>query len=147
MKIEEYADKHQHYLSGEINNKDIKKLIKDANNDKFVDIGCGDGSLLYGIHKLGYVTNFKEIWAVDLSENRLRSVKNISDNIKTVQDDAQFLNNLPDNYFNLVISTQVIEHVKDDNEMARSLFRVTAEKGTVYIDTVFKKKWAWYFYK
>jgi 2-polyprenyl-3-methyl-5-hydroxy-6-metoxy-1,4-benzoquinol methylase len=97
-----------------------------------IDVGCGDGSLLYSLQKLGYLDHFNEIWAVDLSENRLSSVKIISEEIKTVQDNAQYLTNIPDNHFDLVISTQVIEHVNDDGEMIKSLSRICSRGGNLF---------------
>ncbi len=145
MQIEEYATKHPHYWSGDFTNPELDFLLKNNSFQNVIDIGCGDGSLLYSLQKLGYLDHFNEIWAVDLSENRLSSVKMISEKIKTVQDNAQCLTNIPDNHFDLVISTQVIEHVNDDGEMIKSLSRICSR--VIYLDTIFKKPYAWYFYK
>ena len=146
MNIEEYAKKHKHYLKDQMP-EEVDRLFRDNSFSRFIDIGCGGGLILYSIYIRGYDKKLKEIWGVDLSSERLKGIKDISEEIKTVQDDAQTLINIPDNYFDIVVSTQVIEHVPDDAAMLNSLCRITAEKGIIYIDTVFKKKWAWYFYK
>lgn len=147
MDFEKYSLKHRHYWSGELSNRELKLLLDNNSFSSVIDIGCGDGALLYSLLKSGYLDHFSEVWAVDLSEDRLISVKKISEKIKTVFDDAQKLINIPNNHFELVISTQVIEHVKDDGEMIRSLSRVCKKEGMVYLDTVFKKSYGWYFYK
>lgn len=146
MNIEEYAKKHKHYLKDQMPDE-LDFLIKNNDFDKFIDIGCGGGLILYSMYKRGYNNKFREIWGVDLSAERLKGIKEISDEIKTVQDDAQTLANIPSDNFDLTVSTQVIEHVPDDGKMIDSLYRITKKGGFIYIDTVFKKKWAWYFYK
>ncbi|HAQ62490.1 TPA: hypothetical protein DCR49_10935 [Candidatus Delongbacteria bacterium] len=146
MNIEEYAKKHKHYLKDQMPDE-LDKLFRDNSFSRFIDIGCGGGLILYSLYKRGYDKKLKEIWGVDLSSERLKGISSISADIKTVQDDAQTLVNVPDNYFDIVVSTQVIEHVPDDGAMINSLSRITAQNGIIYIDTVFKKKWAWYFYK
>jgi ubiquinone/menaquinone biosynthesis C-methylase UbiE len=73
--------------------------------------------------------------------------KKINGKIKTVQDDAQKLTSIPDDYFDLVVSTQVIEHVDDDGAMLKSLHRFCKKGGIIYLDTVFKKPYARYFHK
>jgi len=41
----------------------------------------------------------------------------------------------------------VIEHVHNDEEMVREIRRVLAPNGIVYLSTVFKKWYGWYFYR
>jgi ubiquinone/menaquinone biosynthesis C-methylase UbiE len=146
MNIEEYAKKHKHYLKDQMPDE-LDMLFKNNTFDKVIDLGCGGGLILYSIYKREYNKKIKEIWGVDLSAERLKGIKEISDEIKTVQDDAQTLENIPSDNFDLTVSTQVIEHVPDDGKMIDSLYRITKKGGFIYIDTVFKKKWAWYFYK
>jgi ubiquinone/menaquinone biosynthesis C-methylase UbiE len=147
MDIEEYADKHIHYFSKKLENIELELIITKNNFNNFIDIGSGDGSLLYSMKFNNMIENFNEVWAVDLSQKRLEIVKEISRNIKTIVDDAQTLAHIPDNYFDLIVSRQVIEHVKDDGKMINSLYRICTKGGIVYLDTVFKKKYAIYFYR
>ncbi|HXK50073.1 MAG TPA: methyltransferase domain-containing protein [Clostridiales bacterium] len=146
MNIEEYAKKHKHLLLDQIP-EELDMIIRYNNFGKIIDVGCGGGLFLYSLYKREYNSKFKEIWGVDLSEERLKGINDISPEIKVVQDDAQILENVPDNYFDIVVSTQVIEHVPDDGHMLEALYKISKSEALIYIDTVFKKSWAWYFYK
>ena len=146
MNIEEYAKKHKHLLLDQIPDE-LDLIIRNNIFTNIIDVGCGGGLFLYSLFKREYEKGFEEIWGVDLSEQRLESVSRISDKIKTVKDDAQILVNIPENHFDIVVSTQVIEHVPDDQKMLEALYRISKANAVIYIDTVFKKKWAWYFYK
>jgi 2-polyprenyl-3-methyl-5-hydroxy-6-metoxy-1,4-benzoquinol methylase len=52
-----------------------------------------------------------------------------------------------DSSVDVVISTQVIEHVDDDAKMAREMYRIASPNATVYVATIFKKWYGWYFYR
>ncbi len=146
MNIEEYAKKHKHILLDQIPDE-LDFIIRNNSFKKIIDVGCGGGLFLYSLFKRNYEEKFEEIWGIDLSEKRLESVQEISEKIKTVKADAQVLENVPDDNFDLVVSTQVIEHVSDDKDMLDALYRVSKKRAVIYLDTVYKKKWAWYFYK
>lgn len=117
-----------------------KNLLSEVanKNARIVDLGCGGGTLLYNLKKLGY----KQLYAFDL--------KNFIPNgyikdIKYRQGDV--LNTkYPNNYFNAVTCTQVLEHV-DDSKLIKEIFRILRPGGIAFISSVYKKKWAWYFYK
>lgn len=147
MDIEDYAKKHPNYWSIESLTPEIKHLIDRQPFYRMVDIGCGNGSLLNALNAAGYLQKFSEVWAVDLASHRLIDVQKIHEKIKTVQDDAQNLTKLPSNFFDLAISTQVIEHVPSDLAMLKSIHRICTNDAKVYLDTVYKKPYAWYFYK
>jgi len=147
MDIEEYALKRKHYYGVDIENKNLLILFKKNKFQRIIDVGCGDGLLLYTLNRNGYLDGIIEIWAVDKSKERSKNVVRISPKIKTVNDDAQFLKHIPSNHFDLAITTQVIEHVKNDQEMLYNLARICVKGGVIYMDTVFKKWYGWYFYK
>tara|TARA_B100000315_G_C14171536_1_gene404788 strand:- start:138 stop:590 length:453 start_codon:yes stop_codon:yes gene_type:complete len=54
---------------------------------------------------------------------------------------------LPDASIDFLISTQVIEHVQNDSDMVSEIHRILAPNGTVYLSTVFKRWYGWYFYR
>jgi 2-polyprenyl-3-methyl-5-hydroxy-6-metoxy-1,4-benzoquinol methylase len=145
MDIEKYASEHPHYWADYFYNPNLEIILTNNHFSKFIDIGCGDGALLYTMAKRGLLNKFDEVWATDLSINRFIEVKKISSKIKTIQDDAQSLQNIPENYFDLVISTQVIEHVKDDQKMLGSLKRICKAGGIIFLETIIKTPSAWYF--
>ncbi len=146
MQIEEYARKHRHFWASAYFPPELRFILDTNSFDSLIDVGCGNGALLHRLKTLGYLKN-KHVWAVDFSETRLDSVKAIDSSIVAVQDDAQFLEKVPDSHFDLIISSQVIEHVSSDQDMIRALSRIAKPNALVYLDTVFKKSYAWYFYR
>ena len=54
---------------------------------------------------------------------------------------------LQDSSVDFVITSQVIEHVRDDKLMSEEIYRVLSRGGTAYISTVYKKWYGWYFYR
>ncbi len=146
MDIEEYARKHRHFWNSAQVPAELKFILDNNSFKNLIDIGCGDGALLHRLKSLGYLEKM-DVWAVDSSETRLDSVKAISSSIVAVQDDAQFLAKVPDSHFDLIISSQVIEHVFSDQDMIRALSRIAKPNALVYLDTVFKKSYGWYFYR
>ncbi len=144
MNIEKYAKFAPQYYTGEAP-KILLRLFKNHKFDSILDCGCGDGSILYALNKEGLLGNLK-VNAIDLSKDRIEIVKRNFPKFNAKVDSAETMNSIGDNSQDLVISTQVIEHV-DDEKMTTSFNRVLKDKGTVYLSTVFKKWYGWYFYK
>ena len=110
-----------------------------------MDLGCGDGSLLNALNNRGIFTG-KAVYAVDLSQSRLDKVQRINPEFSCLQRDV-CKTELPDGSIDFLMSTQVIEHVESDADMVKEIRRLLSPKGTVYINTVFKKWYGWYFYR
>lgn len=144
MDIEEYSKYKQSY------NDEIPDLLnkyfskKDVLN--YLDLGCGDGVLLNALNKKGYFEN-KKVYAVDLSENRINLVKEINKKFVCLVSDACNVSDIKENSIDFLVSSQVIEHVKNDEIMIKEIYRMLKKDGIAYISTVFKKKYAWYFYR
>ncbi|TRZ51003.1 class I SAM-dependent methyltransferase [bacterium] len=144
MDIEKYSTIAPQYYTGEIPTL-LGDLLLHNNFDTILDCGCGDGSLLYGLKKRGLI-NASQINAVDLSKNRIVLVKKISPKFIARVDSAETLKSVKTDSIDLLFSTQVIEHV-DDKKMSTAMKRVTKNGSVVYLSTVFKKWYGWYFYK
>jgi len=110
-----------------------------------VDFGCGDGSLLHAMNLRKELSN-KSIYGLDVSQDRMKIVQKISSELGCVVASACDMP-LADKSIDLFVSTQVIEHVPDDVAMAEEMHRVLTDDGTVYLSTVFKKPYGWYFYR
>jgi 2-polyprenyl-3-methyl-5-hydroxy-6-metoxy-1,4-benzoquinol methylase len=147
MDIETYAERHKNLYDWGYDNSILRNLLLYNRFKRMADIGCGNGNLLYWCERNGLLENADDVLAVDLSMRRLEDVSRISEKIRTFQDDAQTLSSIPDDYLDLVVSTQVIEHVPDDLSMLNALDRVMKPGSILYLDTVFKKTWAKYFYR
>lgn len=146
MKIREYSKRFIHYYSEEIP-EFIENFFQTHDFKSFVDLGCGDGPLLYSLHKQGYLDNIEKIAAVDISAQRIKNVKNIDEKITCIISDACALTAIPNESFDLAISQQVIEHVKDEKQCIDEAFRILKPEGWLCLSTVFKKWYGWYFYR
>ena len=144
LDIEKYSSKAPQYYSENVPDL-LKKIIETQNLKTLLDCGCGDGNLLYALKKRGYFEN-RKIFAVDLSETRVRLVGRIDPTIHASVDSVEELNTVSDHTIELLISTQVIEHV-DDKKAIEAMSRVLKKDGRIYLSTVFKKWYAWYFYR
>lgn len=152
MNIETYAKKHPQKFTQTISVSDLlKKYLPKKKQYVFMDCGCGDGALLFSLMKAKLLANAQVI-ACDLSFLRLQRLKKHcqsffkKQSLKIVVDDAQALRKIAKDSVDYLVSTQVIEHV-DDQKMLKAINKVLKKNALAYLSTVFKKKWAWYFYR
>ena len=110
---------------------------------KIVDLGCGDGGIVSSL-----INSFKskEIVGIDISPRRIGSLKKKFPGRKFHCEDI-CKTSLKKNLFDIVISTQAIEHVEDDKELIEEIYRILKKGGYVYISSVIKKPWAMYKYR
>lgn len=144
MDIETYS-KHLHFYDDQVPVW-LPALFKSVGDKPFIDVGCGDGRILRGLHRAGYLRGI-EVWATDLSQTRIDRVRQELPFVKAQVRDACDLHGLPEKKFGLAMSTQVIEHVSNDRQMLQEMARLVKQNGFIYLTTVFKKKYAWYFYR
>jgi len=145
MEIEKYAQKYIHFYDEDIEDDVLIKYLICTKWSSLLDCGCGDGSLLYALQKNNFLKD-KKVYAIDLSKNRVaRVIKNIK-NVSAYVDNAEKMATIADQSIDFFISTKVIEHV-NDKEMIKAVKRVTKTGSIIYISTLFKKKWGWYFHR
>lgn len=144
MNIEHYSKVAPQYYQ-----EDIPRLLdiylKSENFSSILDCGCGDGSLLYALTRRNDL-RAKKIFAIDLSQKRIELVRKIDADIIATVDSAEKMDTIVDQSIDFFISTQVIEHV-DDKKMITKIAEKVKNGGTVYVSTVFKKWYGWYFYR
>jgi len=145
MDIEEYARRHRHFFGLEVPPL-LEARLRSVRPSRLMDLGCGDGALLHALKRLGLLDGV-QVFAVDGSAERIKRVGTIDPGFVCVVDSACRLASFDEASVDFVISTQVIEHVADDAEMIRQVRRVLAPDGMLYLTTVFRGKWAWYFYR
>ncbi len=143
MNIEEYSKIAPQYYTDEVPPL-LLQLLNFYDFHSVLDCGCGDGSLLHALDKRGYLKG-KIVYAVDFSKTRIALVKKLNPKFKASVGSAEDLRTTKSNTIDLFISTQVIEHV-DDKKMVETIHRVVKKGGRVFLSTVFKKSYAWYFY-
>ncbi len=117
------------------------------NPKSLADFGCGDGAILFDLHRKGLLNRVNSAIAIDLSETRLERVKKNIANVETICSDVCDVKQPKDNQLDLVICTQVIEHVKDDKKLLNEIYRVLKPGEYLYISSVVKKWYGWWIYR
>ncbi len=140
-------DNEQRFLTAGIQ-AIVKDLLKKSSWKSFLDLGCGDGGLLYSIQEEGFFDyNNKKIYGVDISKNRILRTQKLCPNVKTEVANACNVEMLDSESIDLLVSNMVIEHVPDDMEMLKEIARLISPGGKAYISTVFKHRLAWYYHR
>jgi ubiquinone/menaquinone biosynthesis C-methylase UbiE len=111
------------------------------------DLGCGDGPLFPALERAGLISRARPVYAVDLEADRLARVSARFPWIQTVVASADAVPAIEDGALDAVISTMVMEHVRDERAYLAEVRRVLRPGGRAYVTTVYKKPWAWYFRK
>lgn len=105
---------------------------------RILDVGCGDGSLLSHIREL---FPRAELAGCDVSNEQIERNRRSIPGITFLAADASkpellerlaAIGKLP---FDLVTSSEVIEHVPDDRGLLENLARVVAQGGTIFVTT------------
>ena len=114
---------------------EVIKLIKNINPKKSIDIGCGNGFLCSQIHKAGYsicgVEYDSSGYKLALSKYSHLNFYNLG-----VQDDpSMIINN--EGLFDLVISTEVIEHLFSPHLLPQFSSKILKKGGHLIITTPF----------
>lgn len=144
LSIENYADKHHQIYSDEIP-MNLESLLKNNSFGSILDAGCGDGNLLRSILHKGYA-RVVNVSGIDLSSKRIKLIRKSFPSLKLAVDSVEDMTKISSRSVDLLISTQVIEHV-DDQKMIKSMSRVMKKGGIVYLSTVYKKWFGWYPYR
>jgi len=136
-------------MSKEVNNKLEKILSKtgDLNfrrrvvtmldyldiqpGEKILDIGCGEGFYSMIFDQLYDC----EVIAVDYDSEILSLArKRLGDSQKVTLEQGDIINlRFPDNYFDKIVCTEVLEHIEEDEKAIKELYRVLKPGGTIAI--------------
>ena len=112
----------------------ISRLGLKANPLEIYDLGCGTGHNLVMLQELGHATG------VDMSADALAYCRTLGCT-SLVQGDLTALP-LPDACADLVVASDILEHLDDDVAGAREIVRVLKDDGRVVI-TVPAFRWLW----
>ncbi|MBA7650813.1 Ubiquinone biosynthesis O-methyltransferase [subsurface metagenome] len=111
--------------------KKLLKIISSLSAEKFLDIGCGDGTLTL---LLGQAVKAKEMYGVDMSLPATKQA--INKGVKARQLNIES-DNLPfeGDYFDLILCGEVVEHLFEPVNLLREIYRVLKRGGVLIITT------------
>jgi len=104
----------------------IKLFAANFQGKKILDVGCGNGN-----YTAYFAHDNNTIYGVDINDFRQ---KRFSDKFKFKKYPGKKLP-FKDNFFDLVVSFDVIEHVEDDLLFVNEIYRVLKKNGAVYLAT------------
>ena len=108
--------------------KKIVDLIPKKKNMKILDAGCGEGHLLFEVSK--FIDSSNELYGTDILDVALEKAK---ERMKEGDFSLQNLEslNFKNNSFDVIICTDVIEHIPNYKKVLSELKRVLKEDGTL----------------
>lgn len=106
--------------------KIMKKLLEKSQGKNILDVACGTGRFfhLYGKRK---------IYGIDISEDQLKEAKKKDRKAILKKCDAENIS-YPDNKFDVVITSQFIEHIPQYENVIKEMVRVCKKGGSLIID-------------
>ncbi len=111
--------------------KIILENIEKIKPQKILDAGCGRG---FYINALTYFKFIKEIHGADINNKYLNiAKKNIADKRVRIIKTNLYSLPYPDNYFDFIIASEILEHLTDDKKALLELKRVLKKNGTLII--------------
>lgn len=143
----DYSKKHVHFYGEECSAllEFGFGLISDVKKPCIVDIGCGDGRLLFALHQKGLLDSCNVVVGVDLSLERIKRLKKKLPFVEGVVSDASDVC-FSSSFFDYIICSQLIEHFQDDGALVAEIYRLLKSRGVAYISSVVKHRYAVYFY-
>jgi 2-polyprenyl-3-methyl-5-hydroxy-6-metoxy-1,4-benzoquinol methylase len=143
MKFEDYSRTFLHFHTAEI--PPVLRRHLSSGQHSLVDMGAGDGSLLVSLKAAGLLDGFDKVVAVDISEERCKRLRQYTD-FSVICGDATSVPALASSSFDLVLCTQVIEHV-DEQALLKEITRLLKPGGIAYIASLIKAKYGWWYYR
>lgn len=113
----------------------INKILKKYKQDKkikILDIGCGTGSILESLKGKG------DLYGIDPSSDAINYCKT-KGNFKLKKSNIESLN-YPNNYFDVIILSDIIEHIDDDSKGIQNCYKILKKKGILIITVPAHKK-------
>ena len=113
-----------------------KRMIQQLelkNGDKILDLGCGDGYYSYLLSRFSLKI---KVTGIDNHAAAIESAKRQArkKNVKFIIGNAEKLP-FPENYFDKIVMSEIIEHVKDDERVLREARRVLKSGGILVLTT------------
>jgi len=102
-------------------------LPKKGVGNKILDAGCGPGIYSLALAQKGF-----QVFSLDIDEDKLDFLRKNSAKLKIIEGDLTHLK-LEENYFDYILCSDVIEHIKEDKKAVMELSRVLKSGGTLIL--------------
>lgn len=99
---------------------------------RVLDIGCGDGNLLFQLRR-----QFDELWGLEFSAERLRQARAyLKDlNFNGLGGSAEKIPEIPSESIDCIVTADVIEHIPDVYAATSEMYRILKPGGILLINT------------
>lgn len=112
------------------NQNKIIDILNEKKNAVILDIGCNNGNLTVKAAKKINTTN---IFGIEIDTKAAKKAKNKGIDVKICDINKKFP--FKDNFFDVIISNQVIEHVENTDHFFSEIHRVLKPNGCAIIST------------
>lgn len=122
---EQYSDANKEWreIGARYKALNVKTVTGGKRFGKLLEIGCGDGAALAELEKLGVAD---ELYGLEISESGMAQLE--KRNLKTLEEVKIFDGYdvpYPDDSFDLVVLTHVLEHVEFERPILREMYRLS----------------------
>lgn len=125
----------------------LQKMARMGKSFSLLDLGCGDGALLFSLQNQGLLNNADKVVGVDISEVRVKRLLESVSGVKGLVSDACKVEELDDGSFDVIICSQLIEHIPDEQSLLSEIRRLLKKDGWAYISSVIKKPYGLWVYR
>ncbi len=143
--IKKYGNKIYDYLKPEKEIITLVNLLKNLNIKKILDLGCGEGRHFRYLTDLGF-----DVYGIDIDEETIIKAKEKSPDVKNKLITG-YMQCLPysDNYFDAIISNQVIYHATRQGmqKTISEIYRILKNQGIFFITLQSRDGQEWRFGK
>lgn|SRR3990167_1844503 len=114
--------------------KIIKKYFPAQLNSRIIDLGCGDGSLLYFSKQAGY----QNIIGYDISPEQIKIAQSLNLQQIYLKEASQAIQETPNHSVDLIISFDVLEHMTKDEVVlfSQAVYSALKSNGKWIIHTL-----------
>lgn len=107
-----------------------------SEGDRVLDVGCGDGGECFVVKTIRKTT---DVFGIDISQTAIDKARRIYGSVGTFKLGSATEIPYPDDFFDLVICGEVLEHLEDPEKAIKELLRVVKKGGRLLISTPYKE--------